>query len=578
MWSEKKEVTLQRKKIDMKARQTKLWILLVICSLSMMVRADSLIKLQPERLPDMNIPRYSHSTFLINGELTVVGGHTSGFVPTKTAEYFKDGEWHVMEMVYTHDDGLCVPLRSGKVLLAGGYKENLGVGQTIEAELYDPVTHTFKGFGCLERRRTHASAVELPNGQVVVAGNWYHDDAIETYDGGMYFKTARQVSVPRSFPRLLCISDSDVMVVSSFCDNYGNVIKNNIVDRLKGKPFRVPLLETWQPYIIGQTPRSDDSFIGDKEKGIFAYLLAVRDSAGQVAFAEVRDTVFSLLPTDGPVPMKSEFGAIHYESPVIVDRQVQRGYVIGGDSLGRKYILCINYAKRPAPLTLYYTDPLPEAAGGIPVLTAEGDLILAGGIALGGTYFTPTSAVWLFPIGQLVRLEAADAGNEGKGHWIWILLAAFIVLALIAYIYKRWKTHGTEESGGQVHDSSKTQDHATCPLDSASPANLLMQRIEALMEEQRLYLNSDLKMPDVAALLGVHQNEVSACINNNKGCSFSQFVNGYRVAYAQQLLRDHPEKKMSQVGLESGFANDTSFYRVFKTITGFTPSEWLSKH
>ena len=118
-------------------RQTKLWILLVMCSLSMMVCADSLIKLQPERLPDMNIPRLSHSTLLINGELTVVGGHTSGFVPTKTAEYLKDGEWHVMQMAYNHDDGLCVPLRNGKVLLAGGYEKNLGVGQTIEAELYD---------------------------------------------------------------------------------------------------------------------------------------------------------------------------------------------------------------------------------------------------------------------------------------------------------------------------------------------------------------------------------------------------------------------------------------------------------
>lgn len=567
MWCEKKGVTLHRKKIDMKARQARLWILLVICSLSMMVRADSLIKLQPERLPDLNIPRLSHSTFIINGELTVVGGHTSGFVPTKTAEYFKDGEWHVMQMAYTHDDGLCVPLRSGKVLLAGGYEKNLGVGQTIEAELYDPVTHTFEGFGCLDRRRAHPTGVELPNGQVVVAGNWYHDDAIETYDGGMYFETARQVSVPRSFPRLLCISDSDVMVVSGYWDNYGKVIENNIVDRMKGEPFRVPLLETWQPYIIGQTPHGDDSFIGDKEKGIFAYLLAVRDSTGQVAIAEVRDTVFSLLPTVSPIPMKSQFGAIHYESPVIVDRQVQRGYVMGSDSLGRKYILCINYAERPAPLTLYYTDPLPEAAGGIPVLTEEGNLILAGGIALGGTYFTPTSAVWLFPVGHRADSEAADTGNEVHRYWIWILLTALIILALIAWIlYRTNKIRRTREL---------SSNESTEPV-PASPANQLMQRIEALMEEQRLYLNSDLKMGDVAAKLGVHQNEVSACINSCKGYSFSQFINGYRVTYAQQLLRDHPEKKMAQVGLESGFANDTTFYRVFKSITGLTPSEWLS--
>ena len=543
---------------------------MVMCSLSMMVCADSLIKLQPERLPDMNIPRLSHSTLLINGELTVVGGHTSGFVPTKTAEYLKDGEWHVMQMAYNHDDGLCVPLRNGKVLLAGGYEKNLGVGQTIEAELYDPATHTFEGFGCLDRRRTHPTGVELPNGQVVVAGNWYHEDAIETYDGGMYFETVRQVSVPRSFPRLLCISDSDVMVVSSYWDNYGNVIENNIVDRLKGEPFRVPLLETWQPYIIGQTPRSADSFIGDMEKGIFAYLLAVSDSVGQVAIVEVRDTVFSLLPTDGPVPMKTQFGAIHYETPVIVDRQAQHGYVMGGDSLGRKYILCIDYAKRPAPLTLYYTDPLPETANGIPVLTADGNLILAGGIALGGTYFTPSGAVWLFPVGHRTDSEVADADGESHYYWIWILLTALIILTLIAWILyraRRNRPYGIREPSAN---------ELTEP-DAVNPANQLMQRIETLMEEQRLYLSSDLKMGDVASQLGVHQNEVSACINSCKGYSFSQFINGYRVTYAQQLLRDHPEKKMAQVGLESGFANDTTFYRVFKAITGLTPSEWLSK-
>jgi hypothetical protein len=47
------------------------------------------------------------------------------------------------------------------VLLAGGYEKNLGVGQTIEAELYDPATHTFHGFGCMAMRRAHCSGIEI---------------------------------------------------------------------------------------------------------------------------------------------------------------------------------------------------------------------------------------------------------------------------------------------------------------------------------------------------------------------------------------------------------------------------------
>ena len=543
-------------------------------ALSVVAQTVPMKRIEPQRLPDLNIPRFCHDTFYANGELTVTGGHTSNFVPTPTAEFLKDGKWQVLQMAYTHDDGLCVPLRNGKVLLAGGYEKNLGVGQTIEAEQYDPTTHTFEGFGCLDRRRTQVSGIELPNGQVVAAGNWYHPDAIETYDGGMYFETARDVSLPRSRPYLFRTSDGDAMVISGCWDNYGKSVTSNIVDRLKGEPFRVPLLETWKPYLLGHTPRSDDSFIGDDEKGDCAYLLPVQDSTGQVAIAEVRDTVFSLLPTTVPIPMKSCFGGISYYTPVVVDRQSQCGYIIGCDTLCRKYILCIEYARQPAPLTLYYTDPLTDADGCTPVLTPEGHLVTAGGIIHGGTWFTPSAAVWLFPVGNPVATTKA----KGSPIWHWILLAGLIVLALLAYliIYKRRNpaSESEGESEGQVHDSSE-KNQATCPPDSPRDEQL-MQRIIQLMEEQRPYLDSDLKQADVATALGVRLDEVSRCINSY-AFNFSQFVNGYRIEYAKQLMLRKPGIKMTQVAIESGFSSDRTFYRAFNTIVGMPPSDWISQ-
>ena len=524
-----------------------------------------MIKIVPQRLPDLNIPRFCHGTFFADGELTVTGGHTSSFVPTPTAEFLKDGKWQVLQMAYTHDDGLCVPLRNGKVLLAGGYEKNLGVGQTIEAELYDPATHTFEGFGCLDRRRTQVSGIELPSGQVVAAGNWYHPDAIETYDGGMYFETARDVSLHRSRPYLFRTSNGDVMVINGCWDNYGIVITSNIVDRLKGEPFRVPLLETWKPYLLGHTPRSDDSFIGDEDKGDCAYLLPVQDSTGQVAIAEVRDTVFSLLPTTVPIPMKSRFGEIAYNTPVVVDRQSQRGYIIGCDTLCRKYILCIEYSKQPAPLTLYYTDPLTDADGCTPVLSPEGHLVTTGGIIHGGTWFTPSAAVWLFPVGNPI----ATTETKDSPIWPWILLAGLVVLALLAYliIYKR-----------RLQTPKNTTPEVTAPEPAPdSPRDeQLMQRIIRLMEEQRPYLDSDLKQADVATALGVRLDEVSRCINSN-AFNFSQFVNGYRIEYAKQLMLRKPGIKMTQVAIESGFSNETTFFRTFKTIVGMPPSEWASQ-
>ena len=549
----------------MKRQQLILGLMMTVLTVLAQTDTIPMTKIVPLRLPDLNIPRFCHGTFFADGELTVTGGHTSSFVPTPTAEFLKDGKWQVLQMAYTHDDGLCVPLRNGKVLLAGGYEKNLGVGQTIEAELYDPATHTFEGFGCLDRRRTQVSGIELPSGQVVAAGNWYHPDAIETYDGGMYFETARDVSLHRSRPYLFRTSNGDVMVINGCWDNYGIVITSNIVDRLKGEPFRVPLLETWKPYLLGHTPRSDDSFIGDDEKGDCAYLLPVQDSTGQVAIAEVRDTVFSLLPTTVPIPMKSCFGGISYYTPVIVDRQSQRGYIIGCDTLCRKYILCIEYAKQPAPLTLCYTDPLKDADGCIPVLSPEGHLVTTGGIIHGGTWFTPSATVWLFPVGNPI----ATAEAKDSPIWPWILLAGLVVLALLAYliIYKR-----------RLQTPKNTTPEVTAPEPAPdSPRNeQLMQRIIRLMEEQRPYLDSDLKQADVATALGVRLDEVSRCINSN-AFNFSQFVNGYRIEYAKQLMLRKPGIKMTQVFIESGFSNETTFFRTFKAIVGMPPSEWASQ-
>jgi AraC-like DNA-binding protein len=549
----------------MKRQQLILGLMMTVLTVLAQTDTIPMTKIVPQRLPDLNFPRFCHGTFFADGELTVTGGHTSSFVPTPTAEFLKDGQWQVLQMAYTHDDGLCVPLRNGKVLLAGGYEKNLGVGQTIEAELYDPATHTFEGFGCLDRRRTQVSGIELPNGQVVAAGNWYHPDAIETYDGGMYFETARDVSLHRSRPYLFRTSDGDVMVISGCWDNYGKPITSNIVDRLKGEPFRVPLLETWKPYLLGHTPRSDDSFIGDEEKGDCAYLLPVKDSTGQVAIAEVRDTVFSLLSTTVPIPTKSRFGGISYNTPVVVDRQSQRGYIIGCDTLCRKYILCIEYSKQPAPLTLYYTDPLTDADGCIPVLSPEGHLVTTGGIAHGGTWFTPTAAVWLFPVGnRIATTEAMDSPI-----WPWILIAGLIVLALLAYliIYKR--RHQTPED--TIPEVTAPEPTPETPRDEQ-----LMQRIIRLMEEQRPYLDSDLKQADVATALGVRLDEVSRCINSY-AFNFSQFVNGYRIEYAKQLMLRKSGIKMTQVAIESGFSNETTFFRTFKTIVGMPPSEWASQ-
>ena len=521
------------------------------------------VKMVPERLPDLNIPRFSNlAVFCQNGEVTIFGGHTTGFVLTPTAEYYRDGKWHLIPMTYNHDYGLCVRLSSGKMLLGGGATQNLGIGQSFETEVYDPMAHSFSRYGCLDRKRFHSEGLELDSGRVIIAGNWYTKDGIELYDTlSNTFTFVKEVAQQRSHVYILRTAKDNVIILSSVSE-YADTIFSPIVDRLKGEPFTVPLFETWTPLYPHCDFFSDDSFIGDEAQGEYAYLMPLMNREGQVAIAQVRDTVFSLLPTVCPIPTESSWGRIQWFGSILVDRQAQRGYLIGSDADCRQFILAIDYAAEPAKLTIYYTDPMPDAGCIHPVISPDGDLYIVGGTNARHNLFNPLSSVLVYRFGS----QAEPAAASSYVPWLGIIMAALVVLGLIILLTLHSR---------KVKRLPQAQPQAE---DTDGYYTELMGRIEELMEQEKPYLNSDLKMSDIASALGIHQNEISACINSNKGCSFSQFINGYRVAHAQQLLREDPGRKISQVGLESGFANNTSFYRVFKSFTGLTPSEWLSSN
>jgi AraC-like DNA-binding protein len=239
--------------------------------------------------------------------------------------------------------------------------------------------------------------------------------------------------------------------------------------------------------------------------------------------------------------------------------------VHGCDLLGRSYVICVEYDKTPAPLTLYYTDPLPDAGTPMIVLTDDGDLMIVGGYnynkghggKLENDNFSPLASVYLLHLGN----QSAVVSDNRLADWWWVLLIV-AVLAVVAIIFLTRKRQYKPES--VVSDSASN--------------DKLMHNICALMESQKLYLNSDLKLNDVADALNTNRNVISSCINNQRGCSFSQFVGGYRIDHAKDLMRSQPDIKVSEVWMASGFSTETSFFRTFKAVTGMTPNEFKQKN
>lgn len=528
----------------------------------------SVERVEAERLPDLHVPRSGHALFVVNGELTAAGGHTTGFVPTPTAEYFKVGRWHVMEMAYSHDDGLCVPLRSGQVLLAGGHNESLGIGQSFSAEMYDPTCHEFRGFGSLSKKRALASGLELDSGRVVIAGNWYHDDGVEIFDGKRGFADVKEVACGRVAPYILRTAPDDAIILGSK-GNRDEDIPFSRVDRLRGESFTVPLLEGWR-CAATMFDAKGANFVGDVQKGLYRYLIPVADSTGQVAIVQVRGEEFSLLSTTCPVPMICGADSIQWLSHIMADRGRGRAYLCGTKQSAphRMYVLCIEYLLDVARLTLLRTDSIPDIGSMQPVLTPKGNIALVGGCP--GDNFNPLSSVYLL---RLVESEDVTTALAGLS---WLLLGGGLSVVLLVgfcWIVLHRRKERTFDGGGRKVEVVSLRERKT-ETAKEEKASDLMQRLRQQMERSRLYLNSELKLADVATAVGVTPRAVSDCINQCEGSSFPQWVNTYRVEHAKQLLLRQPDIKVSALCMESGFSSEATFFRIFKSLTGMTPREW----
>lgn len=538
--------------------QRKCCLLLCLLAVVLSVGAEGngnscpMVRIVPERLPDLTIPRSGHNIFYVNGELTVIGGHTTNFIPSPTAEYYSRGAWHQMPMAYSHDNGFAVVLCSGEVIIGGGHEEPLGIGQTYMVERYTPSAHTFEGFGCLDCRRTLASGTQLADGRVIIAGNHFTGDAIGCYDGRSQVQHLGYVTQGRNNPYILHTANDNAIILGSR-DTHAEILDTVWADQIKGDAFRVPLLEQWTLVYTDQPFCSDVCSIDD-----YSYLLAATDESGQLGIVMMRDTCFSLLPTVCPIPMQSPWGTVFYKGPVVTDKKRQRGYIMGVDnSYHRQYLLSVDYSQTPAALTLYYTDSLENSTITIPVVTPDGDLLMVGGIP--GSNYKPLAAVWCYHFGATEHASAV-----GWPAWLWGILA-MLLLAVLAYLI--------------IYIRRRNQHVIVADTDVVTPADEkkteLMELICQLMENDQLYLRSDLKLQDVAVHLGTNSSYISECINNVRGQSFSQFINTYRVHHAQKLLSLQPDKKAAQIANESGFSTEASFFRNFKAVTGMTPREWI---
>ena len=177
--------------------------------------------------------------------------------------------------------------------------------------------------------------------------------------------------------------------------------------------------------------------------------------------------------------------------------------------------------------------------------------------------------------------------------WVFRILLSFVLLYVVwtmaSYNGGKWATAFYNFSCSLIFASiawclrkhevvvlgSEETDEACLSMDEESPQQKFdfAEALHKAFDEERIYLNPRLTINLLAERLGTNRTYLSTYINKQLNVSFFEYVNRYRVLYAQQLLAQ-PGNTVESVASMSGFNSQSAFRRAFISETGMTPGRF----
>lgn len=108
----------------------------------------------------------------------------------------------------------------------------------------------------------------------------------------------------------------------------------------------------------------------------------------------------------------------------------------------------------------------------------------------------------------------------------------------------------------------------------------LTEMVIQYLKSKKPYLNPDYSLQMMVDDLNISRQKLSYLINSGQKKNFYKLINEFRIQEVKERLADPGYKQYTilGIGLECGFNSKTSFNRIFKEETGFTPTEYKKHH
>jgi len=104
----------------------------------------------------------------------------------------------------------------------------------------------------------------------------------------------------------------------------------------------------------------------------------------------------------------------------------------------------------------------------------------------------------------------------------------------------------------------------------------LQLRLDAIMNDAKIYLNSDLSLEILSQYLDISEKRCSRFFSTTLQTNFKSYINNFRVLEFKKRISSGKYDNLTILGIafDSGFDSKTTFNRVFKKAEGITPSEF----
>ena len=160
------------------------------------------------------------------------------------------------------------------------------------------------------------------------------------------------------------------------------------------------------------------------------------------------------------------------------------------------------------------------------------------------------------------------------------MMYLYIFLLLIFITATLFKSLKQPEifSGIDAGELQIVQKYSTSSL-TKEDISRIKEHLTLSMESDKLYLDPDLSIKDLAQKIDLNVRELSQVINNNIGLRFFDYVNKYRIQEAASIIENPPDPKMTilEIMYDVGFNSKSSFNTAFRKFTGITPSEFKNR-